>query len=171
MHLKPNSLSTHRVFPQTSSNQDKTEQPMAQVSIKMHFINQAAYLYKHELVVFLSLKSQSLPSVSSMCRSLRDFLGYSPFSPHTLSSEATCSPVYPTRLSRCLISQFLRCVCAHLSLVSTSKQKRLSMDSVFRRMQDFRVSCVGPCRGRDKVGEVVCLCDQDDDGRKSNLRK
>lgn len=34
----------------------------------------------------------------------------------------------------------------HLSLVSTSKQKRLSMDSVLRRMQDLSVRCVGPCR-------------------------
>lgn len=44
---------------------------------------------------------------------------------------------------------------ANLSLVSTSKQKRLSMDSVFRRMQDFSVSCVGPCGGgeRREVGK------------------
>lgn len=125
-----------------------TEQPAARVYIKMHFVNCTACLYKYELVVFLPLKAHSLPSVSSVRPLLRDCLGYGPFSPHTLSLQATCSPVSPTRLSCCLISQFFVVVCANLSLVSTSKQKRLSMDSVFRRMQDFSVSCVGPCGGK-----------------------
>lgn len=44
-------------------------------------------------------------------------------------------------------------VCANLSMVSTSKQKRLSMDSVFLRMQDFRVSIVGACGERRNDGQ------------------
>lgn len=121
----------------------------------MHFVNCTACLYKYELVVFLPLKAHSLPSVSSVRPLLRDCLGYGPFSPHTMSLQATCSPVSPTRLSCCLISQFFVVVCANLSLVSTSKQKRLSMDSVFRRMQDFSVSCVGPCGGKVDSGRYV----------------
>lgn len=98
-------------------------------------------------------KSWSLPSAS-----IRDCLGYSPLCPHTVSSSATCSPVYPTRLFFFCVASSHAFFCLHfanLSLVSTSKQKRLSMDSVFRRMQDFSVSCVGPCGGgkRREVGK------------------
>ena len=84
-----------KYFPQTSRN--ATEPPVARVSIKMHLVNRTACLYKYELVVVppppLLSKSWSLPSAS-----IRDCLGYSPLCPHTVSSSATCSPVYPTRL-------------------------------------------------------------------------
>lgn len=88
---------------------------------------------------------------------LRDCLGYRPFSPHTLSLWTTCSPCCLNLFipqGFCVASS-LRFVCANLSLVSTSKQKRLSMDSVFRRMQDFSVSWVGPCRTRKKSFRYV----------------
>lgn len=61
----------------------------------------------------------------------------------------------------------LRFVCANLSLVSTSKQKRLSMDSVFRRMQDFSVSWVGPCGGERGSWKVADISDGDDNIRAS----
>lgn len=117
-----------------------------------------ACLYKYELAVFLTpppLQSVSLPSVSNASSLLRDCLGYSPFSLHNLSLQTTCSP-------RCLnlfIPQGPRVassgrVCTNLSTASTSKQKRLSMESDLRRMQDFRVRTVGACREREKLEKL-----------------
>lgn len=71
--------------------------------------------------------------------------------PYASSLLATCSPVYPTGPCRCLLTPLAS---THLSLVSTSKQKRLSMESDFRRMQDLSVSCVGPW-GRRRGTESV----------------
>lgn len=110
--------------------------------------------------MFLPAKSHSLPSAYGVRPLLRDCLGYSPFRPHTLSLSATCSPVYstpapaPTTTQQgSRVASSRACFdCANLSLVSTSKQKRLSMESVLRRMQDFSVRCVGPCGG-SKVGK------------------
>lgn len=113
--------------------------------------------------MFLPLKSLGLPSVSSTSPVAQGLFGLQSIQPshcvlvnHLFTSPP--EPVYPTRLSYCLISQSLRYVCANLSVVSTSKQKRLSMDSVLRRMQDFSVSCVGPCRERRKKLESARLC-------------
>lgn len=68
-------------------------------------------------------KSWSLPSAS-----IRDCLGYSPLCPHTVSSSATCSPVYPTRLFFfCVASShafFLRCVCTLLTSRWFPRQSR-----------------------------------------------
>lgn len=64
----------------------------------------------------------------------------------------TPPPPPPNSGSR-VASSLACCDCTNLSLVSTSKQKRLSMESVLRRMQDFRVRCVGPCGG-SKVGNM-----------------
>lgn len=116
-----------------------------------------ASLYKYELVVFLPLKiTQFFHLLPSLCPLLRDCLGYTPFSPHTVSSRATCSPrrLNPCIPRGCRLASSCRCGgSAHLSFVSTSKQKRLSVDSVFRRMQDFSVRSVGNCRVREREKE------------------
>lgn len=52
---------------------------------------------------------------------------------------------------------FFLLLCTNLSLVSTSKQKRLSMDSVLRRMQDLSVRCVRPCGGEAAL-ETSFIC-------------
>lgn len=61
------------------------------------------------------------------------------------------TPPPPTQRGSRVASSRACSDCANLSIVSTSKQKRLSMESVLRRMQDFSVRCVGPCGG-SKVG-------------------
>lgn len=114
--------------------------------------------------MFLPVKSHSLPSAYGVRPLLRDCLGYSPFRPHTLSLSATCSPVSstatptPTQQGSRVASSRACSDCANLSLVSTSKQKRLSMESVLRRMQDFSVRCVGPCGG-EQSWKQVSACD------------
>lgn len=77
---------------------------------------------------------------------------------HLALTLCPCKPpvhLFIPQGSRVASSHSFFVVCANLSLVSTSKQKRLSMDSVFRRMQDFSVSCVGPCRGKLESGRYV----------------
>lgn len=127
--------------------------------LQVRLVNCAACLFKDEPVVFPPLKSHTLPSADAVRLVLRDCLGYSPFSPHTLSLEATCSPVYPPTppppSASCFF--FFLLLCTNLSLVSTSKQKRLSMDSVLRRMQDLSVRCVRPCGGEAAL-ETSFIC-------------
>lgn len=62
--------------------------------MEVRLVKCASCLFKDEPVVFPPLKSHTLPSADAVRLVLRDCLGYSPFSPHTVSLEATCSPVY-----------------------------------------------------------------------------
>lgn len=112
-------------------------------------------------------KSWSLPSAS-----IRDCLGYSPLCPHTVSSSATCSPVYPTRLGfffvlffalPYLTLFFLRCVCTLLTSRWFPRQSRsaclwtLSSDGC-----RTSVSAVwGPAVGEEKGSwKAVAICDE-----------
>lgn len=106
-------------------------------------------------------KSWSLPSAS-----IRDCLGYSPLCPHTVSSSATCSPVYPTRLFFfCVASShafFLRCVCTLLTSRWFPRQSRsaclwtLSSDGCRTSVS----AAWGPAGGEEKGSwKAVAICD------------
>lgn len=125
----------------------------------MHFVNCTARLYKYELVVFLSAEITHFCHLFPACACC---LGTVWATVHLALTLCPCEP--PVHLfipqGSCVASARSFRVCTNLSLVSTSKQKRLSMDSVFRRMQDLSVRIVEPC---GKSRKLVGACDEDTD--------